>query len=102
MVSAWGAAPARTALTQLLGYERTIALAEFFSDRPTEEIMAVLGAVGVLQPPRLIYLVLVVAVVAAGWDAWREVGMAATTEVASSGSDVPNAMIVRPMIRSVN
>lgn len=38
------AGPARTALTQLLGYERTIALAEFFSDRPTDEIMAVLGA----------------------------------------------------------
>ena len=35
-------------------------------------IMAILGAVGVLHPPRLIYLVLVVAVVAAGWDLWRE------------------------------
>jgi len=35
---------ARAALTHLLGYERTVALASFFRDRPTSEIMAAMGA----------------------------------------------------------
>ena len=34
--------------------------------------MLVLGLTGVLQVPTLIYLVFAVAVLAAGWDAWRE------------------------------
>ena len=37
------AGPARATLTHLLGYERTIALADFFRDRPTKEIMGVMG-----------------------------------------------------------
>lgn len=35
---------ARAALTRLLGYERTVALAAHFRDRPTAEIMATMGA----------------------------------------------------------
>jgi putative hemolysin len=38
------ARPARAVLTRLLGYERTVALAEHFRDRPTAEIMATMGA----------------------------------------------------------
>jgi hypothetical protein len=38
------AKPARAALTRLLGYERTVALAEHFRDRSTAEIMATMGA----------------------------------------------------------
>lgn len=34
---------ARAALTRMLGYGRTLALAEYFRDRPTGEIMATLG-----------------------------------------------------------
>ncbi len=37
------ARPARAALTHLLGYERTVALARFFRDRPTAEIMGAMG-----------------------------------------------------------
>jgi putative hemolysin len=38
------AGPSRAALTRLLGYERTVALAQHFRDRPTAEIMATMGA----------------------------------------------------------
>jgi putative hemolysin len=38
------ARPSRAALTRLLGYERTVALADHFRDRPTVEIMATMGA----------------------------------------------------------
>jgi putative hemolysin len=38
------AGPSRSALTRLLGYERTVALAQHFRDRPTAEIMATMGA----------------------------------------------------------
>jgi putative hemolysin len=38
------ARPARALLTRVLGYERTVALAEHFRDRPTAEIMATMGA----------------------------------------------------------
>jgi putative hemolysin len=37
-------APVRAALTRVLGYERTVALAEHFRDRPTSEIMRTMGA----------------------------------------------------------
>ncbi len=40
--SAW-VRPARSALMNLLGYGRTLALAEYLRDRPAEEIMAILG-----------------------------------------------------------
>jgi 1-acyl-sn-glycerol-3-phosphate acyltransferase len=36
-------AASKQALTKMLGYGRTIALAEYFRDRPTDEIMATLG-----------------------------------------------------------
>jgi putative hemolysin len=38
------ARPALRALTQVLGYERTVALAELFRDRETADIMATMGA----------------------------------------------------------
>ena len=38
------AGPSRAVLHRLLGYERTVALAEHFRDRPTAEIMATMGA----------------------------------------------------------
>jgi len=37
-------APAHAALTRVLGYDRTVALAEHFRDRPTAEIMSTMGA----------------------------------------------------------
>jgi putative hemolysin len=37
-------APVRAALTRVLGYERTITLADHFCDRPTAEIMGTMGA----------------------------------------------------------
>ena len=36
-------APARALLTRVLGYDRTVALAEHFRDRPTDEIMRTMG-----------------------------------------------------------
>lgn len=38
------AGPSRAALTRLLGYDRTVALAEYLRDRPADEIMATMGA----------------------------------------------------------
>lgn len=38
------AAPSRAVLTRVLGYDRTVALAEHFRDRPTAEIMSTMGA----------------------------------------------------------
>ena len=35
-------------------------------------LVAVLGALGLLVAPRLVYLVFGVILVAAGWDMWRE------------------------------
>ncbi|MBT8457641.1 MAG: lysophospholipid acyltransferase family protein [Alphaproteobacteria bacterium] len=37
------ARPARAVLTRLLGYDRTVSLAEYFRDRPCDEIMGCMG-----------------------------------------------------------
>ncbi|PWK59558.1 hypothetical protein [Roseicyclus mahoneyensis] len=34
--------------------------------------VALLGALGLMQPPPLVYLVFAVILLAAGWDLWRE------------------------------